>query len=390
MMQLLGQRAMAVAEYQPGHRKGKGAVLRRQLLRGAHEDTAGAIEQRGLAAGGDDAHDQVLQLLAITGLVFVPDHQVQRQALLPPIGMGKHHLLDQVEVGRVSNLYQHDRQVPRQPLAPQPGLAATVADQKGATGPQRGVGVDHRRGHLLEQPGIVERPVELTQLHLAMWPGEVEHPVGQVAIAVLGDLLQAGIAAVSCTGDQVDRGFLARRQADAAADRHDRVEYRPGAVGQGLGLAVQCRWGHQGAATAYETGAVGFVGDGIDIGAMHGQHMAHPRHCVLLRARPPGADNGLQRADQFGLHEQLAERRVQGIAQGRCQHHLGVAGQLQGALFVTMIGQVQASQFDVVLGRNGYFGMAVEVAFTDAEFGAAITEYRLLVFAAVPRRLVGS
>ncbi|MNE58975.1 hypothetical protein D3C80_1540380 [compost metagenome] len=93
--------------------------MRRQLLRGAHEDTAGAIEQRGLAAGGDDAHDQILQLLAVTGLVFVPDHQVQRQALLSPIGMGKHHLLDQVDVGRVADLHQHDWQVPRQPLAPQ-------------------------------------------------------------------------------------------------------------------------------------------------------------------------------------------------------------------------------------------------------------------------------
>ncbi|MNE38983.1 hypothetical protein D3C80_1329060 [compost metagenome] len=50
---------------------------------------------------------------------------------------------------------------------------------------------------------------------------------------------------------------------------------------------------------------------------------------------------------------------------------------------------MQAPQFDVVLGGNGYFGVAVEVAFTDAELGAAITEDRLLVLAAMPRRLVG-
>ncbi len=222
-----------------------------------------------------------------------------------------------------------------------------------------------------------------------MRPGQVEHPVSQVLVAVLGDLLQAGVAAVGHAGDQIKRGRMAGHQGDAAADGHDRVQHGPCAAGQCFGAAVQGCRPCQSPPTAYEASPIGFVGQRIDVGAVHCQHVAHPRYWVLLRARPSRAENRLQRADQFGLDEQLAEGRVQGIAQGRCQHHFSVAGQLKGAGLVAMVGQVQAAQFDVVLGRHGNFGVAVEVVLAHAKLRAAVAEDRLLDFRAVLRRLVG-
>ena len=35
----------------------------------------------GLGAGGDQAHDLVLQVLPVAGVILVPDHQIDRQAL---------------------------------------------------------------------------------------------------------------------------------------------------------------------------------------------------------------------------------------------------------------------------------------------------------------------
>ncbi|MNP16378.1 hypothetical protein D3C76_1087690 [compost metagenome] len=128
-VQLLFQRAEIVVEHQPGYRQSQQPVFGRQLLRRPYVNAAGAVEQGRFTAGGDDPHDQVLQLLAVTGLVFVPDQQVEREPLLAPVGMGQHYLLDQMNVGRVADLYQHDRQVARHPLAPQAGLVAPVAGQ---------------------------------------------------------------------------------------------------------------------------------------------------------------------------------------------------------------------------------------------------------------------
>ncbi len=77
--------------------------------------------------------------------------------------MGQHHLLDQMDVGRVADLHQHDRQVTGQALAPQAGLASPVAGQQCSAGAQAGIGVEHRGGHLLEEPGVGQRAVKLVQ-----------------------------------------------------------------------------------------------------------------------------------------------------------------------------------------------------------------------------------
>ena len=80
-------------------------------MRGPHEDTAWLVYQARFQAACDQAHDQVLQVLAVTGAILVPDHQVHGQALQSPVGMGQHHLPDQVDVGGIADLHQHHRHV---------------------------------------------------------------------------------------------------------------------------------------------------------------------------------------------------------------------------------------------------------------------------------------
>ena len=46
----------------------------------------------GNGAGRNQAHDEVLKMLAVAGVVLVPDDEVDRQPLQPPVRVRLHHL----------------------------------------------------------------------------------------------------------------------------------------------------------------------------------------------------------------------------------------------------------------------------------------------------------
>ena len=140
--------------------------------------------------------------------------------------MGLNQLLHQGDVVQALDLQQHDGQVAGDGLTPEPRLIAAIGNQHRMVGAHRGVRIKQRRGHLLEQSGIGQRGVELTQKHLAMGPGQVEHAVGEVAVTVFVDEVKAVITAVGDTGDQVDGGLLAGLQGNPAANRDHRIEHR--------------------------------------------------------------------------------------------------------------------------------------------------------------------
>ena len=68
--------------------------------------------------------------------------------------------------------------------------------------------------------------------------------------------------------------------------------------------------------------------------------MEHPGRRLVAGARPAGAEEGLARGDDLGLHEEIAERRMQGVGGGRRQHHLGVARQFELAERTRVDGRV--------------------------------------------------
>ena len=152
----------------------------------------------------DQAEDLLLQPLAVDVALLVPDHQVDGQALEPPPGVRLHHLPHEVDAARVADLQQHDRQVARDRIAPQPRLPAPVARSMLGVGAQRRLRVDDRAGQARVELRIGLAGVELAQHHLAVRPGELEHPVGQAPVAILVDQRQAGLAAVGHAVDDVD------------------------------------------------------------------------------------------------------------------------------------------------------------------------------------------
>jgi len=72
-----------------------------------------------LGSGRDEAHDLFLQHLAVTGAIFIPDHEIDRKSLQPPIGVRLHELAHEIDIFEIADLQQHDGQIARDCVTPQ-------------------------------------------------------------------------------------------------------------------------------------------------------------------------------------------------------------------------------------------------------------------------------
>jgi hypothetical protein len=90
--------------------------------------------------------------------------------------------------------------------------------------------IHQRAGEALVQLRIGLRGVDLAPHDLALRPGQIEHAIGEAAVAVFVDQRDAGLAIGADAGHHVDDRRLFRRQHDAATDRDHRIEYRAGRV----------------------------------------------------------------------------------------------------------------------------------------------------------------
>ena len=376
---LIAQAAIVVADDDARDRLQQHAILMRHLLRRTHKDAARTIDHVGLDAGGDQAHDLILQLLAVAGLVLVPDHQIHGEAFQPPVRVRLHDLPHQFDIVRIGDLQQHDRQVAGNRMAPQSGLATPILQQHRRVGAQRTVRINHQPGEPLVQLRIGLGRIDLPPHHLAVRPGQIEDAIGESTIAIFVDQARAVIALIGQPEHLIDLRGRAGFQGDPAADRNDRIQHRALAVRQPR-IGGERLWSRRRIAAPDETRAVGFVGDFVDVRVVHRQQMEHPRRRFAVRPGPARAQDRLLLRQQRGLHEQVAERRMQVVGDRRCQHHFGIRRDLDGAPRTGAIGDAQAAQFDVVLWRNRDLGMAVEVELAAAVFGFRIGEDRAVVF----------
>ena len=106
---LVRQRSAPVGDDGTSDRLEQDAVFVRDLLRRTDEDAARSIDHMRFDARGNQPHDLFMKHLTVTGTIFVPDHQVDGQPLGAPVRVGLYKLADQIDIGRVSDLQQHNR-----------------------------------------------------------------------------------------------------------------------------------------------------------------------------------------------------------------------------------------------------------------------------------------
>ena len=167
---MIGKRPAAVAQHQTSHALHEDPIFLGYLLGPPHKYTAGAVHDVGLGAPRDQAHDGVLQELTVARLLFVPDHQIDRQSFESPIGVGLDDLPHQFHLVAIRDSQQDDGQIAGDAVAPQTGLAAHVFGQDAGGGAALAARINNRAG----QPGVVLgfglRGVELLQDHLPVRP----------------------------------------------------------------------------------------------------------------------------------------------------------------------------------------------------------------------------
>jgi hypothetical protein len=91
---LLRQRSPVVQQHDPRHALQQRPIILRHLLAAADEDAAGPVDVRRFGTGGHQIDDGFLQRLPVDRIVFVPDHQIDRQPLQSPVGVRLHRLAD--------------------------------------------------------------------------------------------------------------------------------------------------------------------------------------------------------------------------------------------------------------------------------------------------------
>ena len=84
-------------------------------------------------------------------------------------------------------------------------------------------------------------------------------------------------------------------------------------------------------------------------------------------------------ADDLGLNKEIAERRMQCVRGRRGQDHFRVTRYVDLSAGPGAIGNGDAAQLDVVLGRNGDLRIGVKVLLAAAELGSPFRENRLKI-----------
>ncbi len=194
-----------------------------------------------------------------------------------------------------------------------------------------------------------------------MGPGEVEHAVSQIGIAIL--LAQR---LDSASRDSATPVTMSIRTTSLGSSS---TVWRMLTIGSSTGpsllesgalpskaageASVRCRPMNRMRSVSYDGSPMVVPRDS--------HHMRHPRRSLLGRSRAARAENRLPAAHHFRLHEQIAERRMRFVLGLRGQHDFRVAGELDRARRFRTIRERHAAQFNIVLGRNADLRVRLDV-----------------------------
>ena len=252
------------------------------------------------------------------------------------------------------------------------------------------LGVDHRTRQATVDLGVGLGDVEQAKHLLAFEPGHLESPLDEVLIAILAEQRHGCFA-----------GLRRRRRSPATvrdssgdnlsglriATMGSRTE--PSVLDRSAPASVEGRRIRGRPPAADEPRAVGLVRDFLVAPARRRQHVEHPRRLLVGRAGTPPAQDGPVVGQYLGLHEQVAEGAMREIGVLRRQDDLGVARHLDVSRVVGQVGERDAADLDVVLGRHADLGVRFDVVIEPAVFRARLDEDGLVAIGLLPGRLIG-
>ena len=213
---LVGEAAPTAEEDRPGGRLEERPVLGGELVAAQDGHPAAArmtvADQDGLARP-DERLERTLEILGVRRAMFVEDDQVDVEELQPPVLVRAQELADDVEVLRLVDPDQHDRQVARDAVSPQAWCSPFVASQQARRRSERRVRVEDPVGQALEEMGLVRLDPQVMELDLRLRPGEGHRPLEGGRLPVLVGQVQDVVARLGDHGREDRRGRSRRGRA---------------------------------------------------------------------------------------------------------------------------------------------------------------------------------
>ena len=322
-------------------------ILDGHQVRPAHEDAARAIDPRLLGTAFDHLLDGILQIHPVGGAVRVQHDEIERHALAAQILVGLEQVGEEWKLAAVLDRGEEDREVARDAVLPQFRLSAAVL-LHGLLRSQARIAKEQPAGESLEAQRVLDGEAEVPQLDLRVGAGQGDRASDCAPVVVLFDEMSGACLAVGECGGERHACGAAGRKANRLAEADDRIEDGAGRVRERAAAADGDGIG-EGAAPSDEPRAVGLVfGCGTDAAAA-AEHM-NQVHAV---GPGPGAARAEQRVPLGHgrrFDEEIAERRVGEVGGARREDDLGVAGQIEAARPMTVVGDRHAPQLGVVFG----------------------------------------
>ena len=373
---LLGQRAVPARQH--GARCGfEHVALRRRHAVRPHDEHAAPrsrpVRRRRRLAAADGRLQESLEVLHVRGRALVEDDQVDGKLLDPPVLVRAQELAHDPEVLRLVDLHEDDRQVAGDAVGPERGRATGVTAEHGRRRPQRPLGVEHAPGQALEQVRLVGADAEVMELHLGLGPRQRGRALERGRVAVLVGEVQGHL-----TGgrDHRGEGDAHRRpglDADPAPEADDRIEDRADRVGEGQAVAHGSRAADL-PASPEEPGAVGLPLQIAQRLALDDDHVRQPDGLLLGRAGPAAGQQQVELGKALRLHEQVGERRMRRVRSLLGQDDLGVRRHVDLARPAAAVGERDAPDLGVVLGRHDHLERGGDGAVVPDDLGAILGE----------------
>ncbi len=354
----------------------KGSRFGRDEVGAQHEDAARLSFRAGLRtrlACPDQGLDRDLKLLDIGGLALVQDDEIDGELFHPPIFVRLQQFADDVDIFDIGDAQKHDRQIAGNALRPQTGLRAAAPHDRIRGRAQGRRGIDHMSREPLKQPRLARRHAEMVELHLSLRPRQHRGARERGGVAMLVDAVEQRCAAGGGDGPKGHANGRARRDADAAADREDRVEdgadrirQRP-AIHHGDGRA-------NAAAAAEESRSVGFEFGSADGFAVDDGQMRGPDFRLARRPPSPRRQDRADVGEIFRLDEQFREGGMRDVGALRRQNEFGVGRDFDFARAAARIRDRDPANFRVVLARDEHVQRRRQRAVAARHLGAVLVE----------------
>ena len=317
--------------------------------------------------------ERSLQVPLVGRAAVVEDHEIDGQLLQAPVLVSLQQLARDGDVVEIVDLEQHDRQIARDPLAPDGRGRAAAAPDRARRRSQRCVGVQHVPGQALEQRRVRRRDAQVAQLDLGLRPRESACPGEGVRIAVLVQQVERLLSRRCRNGPVGHPDRRAGRHAHAAAQREHGIEDRADRVGQPPS-ALHADRPADFVAAAKESRAIGLELERPCQLALDDGLVGDPDGGLRRRALASRCQQCAVARDEFRLHEQFREGGVGCVRRRRRERQFGARGHVQIVSAVPRIGDRQVADLGVILGRHDDFQPRGVVALAARNFRPVLGE----------------